>query len=117
MNVIVDNENSFYMLTVDKMLYDNSKWWNKFYNEAIKLVKPGEYYFKEKYWRFDTSYWWGKPWVQDKLLELENESEHCCQRCGKHRLQIWTDKWRIEHWCIPCYIYVLFKKIMRENKV
>jgi hypothetical protein len=48
-NVIADNENSFYMLTVDKMLYDNSKWWDKFYDEAIKLVKPGEYYFKEKY--------------------------------------------------------------------
>lgn len=116
MNVIADNENSFYMLTVDKMLYDNSKWWNKFYDEAIKLVKPGEYYFKEKYWRFDTSYWWDTPWVQDILFELETESEETCQRCAKHSHQIWTDWWRVRHWCWKCYIISLCKRYRDKIK-
>lgn len=115
MNVIVDN------------LYDDSRqmhctrdvWFEKFYKQAIDLVWKDDtnHYFKEKYWRFDTSYWWGKPWIIDELLELEAESEKCCQRCGKHRFQIWTNRWRIEHWCIPCYIYVLFNRIMTKLKV
>ena len=69
------------------MLYDNSKWRDKFYSKAIDIIWEEVEFnasFKEKYWRFDTSYWWNKPWAQDKLLELETESEHCCKRCARH---------------------------------
>ena len=42
---VVDN----FKLYCRQMLFDNSKWRDKFYDEAIKLVKPEECYFKEKY--------------------------------------------------------------------
>lgn len=106
MNVIVDN----FILYCRQMLFDNSKWRDKFYDEATKLVKPDECYFKEKYWRFDTEYWWNTPWVQDILFELEAESEETCQRCAKHSHQIRTDWWRMRHWCWKCYIINLFKR-------
>jgi len=111
-SVIIDN----LYINSRQMLYDNSKWRNKFYDEAIKLVKPDEYYFKEKYWRFDTSYWWNTPWVQDVLFEIELESEETCQRCAKRSRQIWTDWWRVRHWCWKCYIISLCKRYRDKIK-
>lgn len=101
------------------MLYDNSKWRDKFYSKAIDIIWEEvafNAYFKEKYWRFDTSYWWDKPWIQDKLLELEDESEKCCQKCGKHRYQIWKRQWRVEHFCIPCYIRFRLERFINIAK-
>jgi hypothetical protein len=92
----------------------------KFYRETINIVWDEDafnFYYKEKYWRFDVEYRWDKPWVQDKLFDMEIESENCCQRCAKHRYQKWTNWWRIEHWCIPCYIYMLFNRIIKKLKV
>ena len=101
------------------MQFTSNVWFEKFYKKAIDLVWTDDtnHYFKEKYWRFDTSYWWDIPWVQDKLFEIEEESIKCCQRCGKHRYQIRTNWWRVEHWCIPCYIYILFHKAVMKFKV
>lgn len=96
----------------------NNVWRVKFYKQAVDLVwkDDTDHYFKEKYWRFDTSYWWDKPGVQDKLLELEEESEKCCQKCGKHRYQIWKRRWRVEHFCIPCYIRFRLERFINKVK-
>lgn len=89
---------------------DEQLWWKKFSEEANKIVWEDWHYFKEKYWRFDTTYYWGRPWVQDILYELELESEETCQRCAKRWRQFRTDWWWIEHWCWKCYLILLIKR-------
>lgn len=86
------------------------KWWKKFRAIADDILQWDRCYCKEKYWRFDTSYYgtidgWRREWVQDRLhKEVENESEKCCQLCARHRYQVWVDWWWIEHYCIICLI-------------
>ena len=60
---------------------------------------------KEKYWRFDITYHWVPPSVQDKLDDMENESTERCQDCARLRKQIrFEDRWRTQHTCFRCYL-------------
>lgn len=86
-------------------------WWYKFSSKALDIIWDRSHYFKEKYWRFDVTVF---DWLPDELLdriinEVEEESCECCQMCAKHRYQVWTDWWWIEHFCIPCYIKIWIK--------
>lgn len=94
---------------------DINKWWQKFKTIADEILQWDQCYCKEKYWRFDTTYYWDRPWVCDRLLEeVEQESEQCCQSCWEHRPQIWTDTWWIEHFCPGCYMRI--KKIKIHSR-
>lgn len=92
------------------MAQDYSKWWNKFEHQADAVVWERTHYYKEKYGWFRVElYEWFNDCIIDKLIEIENESYKCCQMCAKHRFQVWTDWWWIEHFCIPCYIRIIVK--------
>ena len=89
-------------------IYD--KWWNKFKYKADVVVWKRSHCYKEKYWWFRVElYEWFNDCIEDKLIEIENESYKCCQRCAKHRKQFWKWQWWIEHFCLPCYIRVMVK--------
>jgi hypothetical protein len=60
----------------------------------------------------------------DRLLEeVEDESERCCQYCGKHSYQIWIDRWRIIHlcrkhtlvWFLTLFLYKLKSKFWKAG--
>lgn len=92
------------------MAQDYSKWWNKFKYQADVVVWKRSHYYKEKYGWFRVElYEWFNDCIADKLIEIENESYKCCQRCAKHRKQFWKEWWWVEHFCLPCYIIVMTK--------
>ena len=97
------------------MAQDYTKWWNKFKRQADVAVWKRAHYYKEKYGWFRVElYEWFSDSLTDKLIEIENESYKCCQICAKHRYQVWTDWWWIEHFCIPCYTKWYFKVLRHK---
>lgn len=92
-----------------------SKWWNKFQNQADALIWERSHYYKEKYGWFRVELYWDySPTLEDKLIELEEESYKCCQICSKHRKQFRTNWWWIEHFCFPCYVKVCIKHYRKK---
>lgn len=92
-------------------------WWSKFKTMADEVVGDRAHYYKEKYGWFRVElYEWFNDCITDKLIEIENKSYQCCQRCAKFRTQYWTDTWWIEHFCLPCYIIVWIKSHWRRFK-
>lgn len=92
---------------------------NYWYNKAQDILQWDSCYIKEKWWRVDTSYFWDRPGVQDRLLdEVEWPSEVHCQICNSGATQHWTeDHWWVVHYCLRCLIidktYLFLMKIKR----
>lgn len=73
---------------------------DKFRAITDSIVWKDPCYRKEKYGRYDTSYYGHRAGVVDRLLEeVEDESEKCCQYCWRHLPQVWLDTWWIIHLC------------------
>ena len=76
----------------NKYFHNCDKRWNKFTEIRQSIIGDDPCYCKEKYGRYDTSYYGDIPGAQDRLLdEVEDESEKCCQYCGRHLPQVWLD--------------------------
>lgn len=88
------------------MIYKNKYYQNcdrrrdKFTKIRQSIIGDENCYCKEKRGRYDITYYWDTPGAQDRLLEeVENESEKCCQYCGRHLPQVWIDYWWVIHLC------------------
>ena len=101
---------------INKMYKEEWLWRNKFEKIALDIIWDKDHYFKEKWWRFDVNVYDTLTNEQfDKIInDVEYESELCCQECAKHRYQIWTEWWWIQHFCIPCYLKKRVKYLCKK---
>ena len=96
-----------------------TKRWEYYRNEVEEIRKrnPGcTIMTKEKYWRFDISYY-NVNNIEDRarLDTLELESEKRCMHCAKLKKQYetWFFGW-MRHYCLKCYIIYTFEYYWRK---
>lgn len=104
------------------MRIDYSKWYNtceRFVMLARDLEKcfnpDSSVTYKEKYGRFDITYWWVSEESQEFFDKAEEHSLVVCQRCCMEWKQhdIW-ECWWMYHLCTKCYIKYLFCKVLEK---